>query len=138
MMAVGRSLPDWPHTPVEFPAMASGNPALSDRAFEQAAALRDGSGVMTLGGAVAKTAPRSRNSLLTKDLRATIAPPAAHLPRAAAELPPDLARVVERWSGLPEALRAGILVMVEAAGPGSPPARRLCPAHELPSTGGPE
>ncbi len=73
MMAVGRSLPDWPHTPVEFPAMASGNPALSDRAFEQAAALRDGSGVMTLGGAVAKT------GVLTAILFATAAFAWSHL-----------------------------------------------------------
>jgi hypothetical protein len=29
---------------------------------------------------------------------------------------PDLALVVQRWDSLPDALRAGILAMIEAAG----------------------
>jgi hypothetical protein len=31
------------------------------------------------------------------------------------EIGPELARVVEAWTGLPEAVKAGILAMVEAA-----------------------
>jgi hypothetical protein len=31
---------------------------------------------------------------------------------------PDLARVVERWDALPEAIRAGIVAMVKAASAG--------------------
>jgi hypothetical protein len=33
-----------------------------------------------------------------------------------AQKQPDLALVVERWEALPEAIRAGILAMVRAAG----------------------
>ncbi|MBV8313680.1 MAG: hypothetical protein JOZ53_01855 [Planctomycetaceae bacterium] len=32
-------------------------------------------------------------------------------------MPPDLAEVVEHWGQLPEAIRAGILVMVRASVP---------------------
>jgi hypothetical protein len=36
-------------------------------------------------------------------------------------LPPDLRSVVEVWGRLPEALRAGILAMVQAAAPAIQP-----------------
>lgn len=35
------------------------------------------------------------------------------------DFPPDLAAVVEAWPKLPEAIRAGILAMVQAAGDGT-------------------
>ena len=40
-----------------------------------------------------------------------------HTPDAPA-LAPDLARIVEAWADLPEAVRAGIVAMVKAAAPG--------------------
>jgi hypothetical protein len=43
--------------------------------------------------------------------------PYLSLPYNAPELPPDLAAVVAAWPTLPEAIRAGILAMVEAAAP---------------------
>jgi hypothetical protein len=54
-------------------------------------------------------------------------PPALphHLPTDIRHLPPDLALVVGRWEGLPEAVRAGIVAMVEAATRGAGPARRV-------------
>ena len=47
--------------------------------------------------------------------------------RAAGKTPPDLALVMNAWSSLPEALRAGIVAMVEAA---SLPVRRPSGAGE--------
>ena len=35
-----------------------------------------------------------------------------------APLDPDLARVADAWGGLPDAIKAGILAMVNAASPG--------------------
>jgi hypothetical protein len=43
-------------------------------------------------------------------------PLAPRLPNDTRQMPPDLALVVESWEELPEALRAGILAMVEASG----------------------
>jgi len=40
---------------------------------------------------------------------------AHHLPTDACKTDPDLAAVVEAWTELPEAIKAGILAMVEAA-----------------------
>lgn len=41
--------------------------------------------------------------------------PAPHLPHDTRPTDPDLALVIDRWEGLPEAVRAGIVAMVKAA-----------------------
>jgi hypothetical protein len=40
---------------------------------------------------------------------------ALHLPYGPAELPPDLAAVINVWPNLPEPIRAGIVAMAQAA-----------------------
>ena len=40
----------------------------------------------------------------------------AHKPTNQPTVPPDLVPVVEAWTKLPEAVRVGILAMVQAAG----------------------
>jgi hypothetical protein len=44
---------------------------------------------------------------------------AAPLPHDIQQLPADLALVIERWTNLPEAIRAGIVAMVRASLPSS-------------------
>ena len=69
-----------------------------------------------------KSRPASlRNAFQNKDLRVSSESPSAPLQRAAEEalpapdMPPDLAQVAAAWRGLPPAIRAGIVAMVDAA-----------------------
>ncbi len=52
---------------------------------------------------------------LPNDLRQPAPSVAHHLPADTCKTDPDLAAVVEAWPDLPEAIRAGILAMVNAA-----------------------
>jgi hypothetical protein len=63
--------------------------------------------------------PTDRNNLLsTKNLRVVREPLATHLPHETRKMALDLALIVERWDDLPEAVRAGIVAMVQASGKG--------------------
>ena len=42
--------------------------------------------------------------------------PASKSPAVAAEIPQDLQGIIDAWPALPDAIRAGILAMVRAAG----------------------
>lgn len=42
--------------------------------------------------------------------------PASRSPAVAAEIPQDLQAIIDAWPDLPEAIKAGILAMVQAAG----------------------
>ena len=58
--------------------------------------------------------PSSEVSIL-QEFTPTSSKPLAQTLARAANLDPDLARVLEAWPTLPEALRAGIVAMVKAA-----------------------
>ena len=51
-----------------------------------------------------------------KGLRIASPPVAHHLPTDTCQTDPDVARIVDAWPGLPEAVRASILMLVKAAG----------------------
>jgi hypothetical protein len=51
-----------------------------------------------------------------KGLRISTPPVSHHIPTDTCQNDPDLAAVVDAWQTLPEALKAGILAMVKAAG----------------------
>jgi len=82
-----------------------------------------GDGIRTHDVQLGKLTPPGRNPLPRNDLQkpadSMCAPVRApNTPDATAD--PDLAAVVSAWPGLPEALRAGILAMVKAAGQARP------------------
>ena len=52
-----------------------------------------------------------------KDLGASSSPPAHHLPTDTRQVDRDLSRVIEAWPTLPQAVRAGIVAMIQASSP---------------------
>src|SRR5947209_7083321 len=63
-----------------------------------------------------KTVPDSDASPKpAKDSSRISARPSLPLPCGPSGLPPDLNLVIERWTSLPEAVRAGIVAMVQAS-----------------------
>lgn len=57
----------------------------------------------------------SVNTMMANELRLAPTPLTAQGKRAARKVSPDLARVMADWPDLPEAIKAGILAMVEAS-----------------------
>ena len=95
--------------------LAGANARLWRKSLTKSHFLIDRAGTRTQDQRIKSPPIKIRNHQEEKDLRPDAKPVGPHLATDTCQTDPDLARIVDAWPALPEAVRDSILMLVKAA-----------------------